>query len=252
VSGLHVAERRVPGAQATVIAVHGGLDRGGSFARIARRLSHLDLLTYDRRGYQGSRDAGEPSLDNHCDDLARLADYARERGDVVFFGHSYGGLICLDVAVHHPDLVSLVVTYEPSLPWILPRPGMSTRVLSTNPDDEAEAFFRRMVSDSAWERLGPMEQQSRRLDGPALLADLRTLRAAMPFNVADLKTPTTFVYGESANAAYYAAVGARLVNLSPQIRTESIEGAPHGAHLTHPDRLAAIIEQQWEALCASE
>ena len=56
VEGLAVAERRVASPQASIIFVHGALDRGGSFARVVRRLVEFDVVVYDRRGYQGSRD----------------------------------------------------------------------------------------------------------------------------------------------------------------------------------------------------
>jgi len=39
-------------------------------------------------------------------------------------------------------------------------------------------FFRRMVSNSAWERLSELERRSRRLDGPALYSDLSLLSTA--------------------------------------------------------------------------
>ena len=63
VAGLAVAERRVESPLATVICIHGGLDRGGSFARLARRMELFDLVAYDRRGYQGSRDLGPLGLE---------------------------------------------------------------------------------------------------------------------------------------------------------------------------------------------
>src|SRR5665213_3502756 len=68
VPGLAVAERRVANPEATLICIHGGLDRGGAFARLARRCERFDVVTYDRRGYQGSRRAAprlrgrEPAL----------------------------------------------------------------------------------------------------------------------------------------------------------------------------------------------
>ena len=47
--------QRLAFPEANIICVHGGLDRGGSFARLARRTEQFDLIAYDRRGYQGSR-----------------------------------------------------------------------------------------------------------------------------------------------------------------------------------------------------
>jgi pimeloyl-ACP methyl ester carboxylesterase len=65
--------------EATLICVHGGLDRGGSFARLARRINAFDVVTYDRRGYQGSRDLQPLSFELHVEDLLALARRERAR-----------------------------------------------------------------------------------------------------------------------------------------------------------------------------
>ena len=75
VKGLAVAERRVIDPEATVICVHGGLDRGGSFARLVRRLETFDVVAYDRRGYQGSRDVQPLGLQYDVDDLSALVTH---------------------------------------------------------------------------------------------------------------------------------------------------------------------------------
>ena len=83
VPGLAVAERRVHDPEATLICVHGGLDRGGSFARLARRTEIFDVIAYDRRGYQGSRDLAPLDLTHHVDDLLALTREAALRGPVI-------------------------------------------------------------------------------------------------------------------------------------------------------------------------
>jgi len=44
VAGLAVAERRVEAPLASVIFVHGALDRGGSFTRVVRRLARFEFV----------------------------------------------------------------------------------------------------------------------------------------------------------------------------------------------------------------
>ena len=92
-----------PGA-ATVIFVHGSLDRGDSFRRVMRRLPELRTVAYDRRGYQGSRDGGVTDLRGHVADLLAVAAAARRESDgpVVALGHSLGGDVVVGAALADP------------------------------------------------------------------------------------------------------------------------------------------------------
>ena len=252
VPGLAVAERRVAHPRATIICVHGGLDRGGSFARLARRTDSFDVVAYDRRGYQGSRSLAPLDLGHHIDDLLALIEPEARRGPVILFGHSFGGVVALGAAIRRPDLVDLVMVYESPLPWILHRPS-SRPPLSADAPAEAERFFRRMVSNGAWERLNERERESRRLDGPALLADLGGLhREGQPYDLAELKVPFSYLYGDGIIHDYYKALCAELATIAPAVHCRELENASHGAHLSNPDQLTSIIEEVWEAQCASE
>ncbi len=250
VEGLAVAERRVGSPQATIICVHGGLDRGGSFARLARRTDTFDLVAYDRRGYQGSRGVTPFSLDRHVDDLLAIARREAERGPVIYFGHSFGGVVTFSAAEREPALAALAVNYESPLPWILarkdPRP-----VPSKSPEIEAENFFRRMVSNRAWERLSEFERESRRLDGPALLSDLMVLRDDPPFDLSRLSTPAVYLHGDGLLGSYYRSLCREITRVNPAIKTFELVRAGHGAHLSNPDQLAAMLRDLWEQQCAS-
>jgi pimeloyl-ACP methyl ester carboxylesterase len=251
VPGLAVAERRVEHPEATIICIHGGLDRGGSFARLARRTDRFDLVTYDRRGYQGSRDLQPLGLVNHVSDLVALARHEEEGRAIILFGHSFGGVVAVAVAIEDPALSRLVVTYEAPLPWILQRNGTGAP-LGENPELEAEKFFRRVVSDGAWERLSELERDSRRRDGPALYDDLASLRARVAlFDFAALRTPTVYVYGDVLAPAFYRSLAAELASINPIIRSREVINAAHGAHLSIPDQLAALISELWDDTCAS-
>jgi pimeloyl-ACP methyl ester carboxylesterase len=250
VPGLAVFEHRVTDPLAALICVHGGLDRGGSFARLARRLERLDVIAYDRRGYQRSRELGPSGLDGHVTDLIAIA--RREVADepVALFGHSFGGLVALAAADREPGLATLVVVFETPLPWILERP--SGRPAPTDdPDVEAELFFRRVVSDEAWERMRESERRSRRLDGPALLADLTVVRGPVPFDLATMTTPVVLVHGDRHLGPYYRSLCERLSTVNPAITTIEMSHTGHGAHLSRPAELAHIITEQIELRCAS-
>ena len=245
VPDLAVWRRKADGP--LVIAVHGGLDRGGSFARIARRCEGCDFIAYDRRGYQGSRAGGTADLPHHARDLADLVRGVAPTQPAVIVGHSYGGLVALAASLIEPSLIQSIVTYEPPLPWIYQREGRMSALAAT-PAAEAEQFFRRMISDAAWERLAETEKQGRRDDGPALYDDLLTIRnPEPPFPITAITAQWTYSYGDSVERhAYYVEVARRLTQLVPTVAIAPLEGAGHGAHLANPEGLTRIIRQHME------
>jgi pimeloyl-ACP methyl ester carboxylesterase len=245
-----------------VVLVHGSLDRATSFGRTALRLPDLALVTYDRRGYQGSRAGGAASLRSHVDDLVGIAEaYAAPgrtgaaRGasrPVVAVGHSIGGTLVLWAAVSHPDRLASVGAYEPSMPWLgFHRPrraaggAASGDGTTEDPDPglEAERFFRRMVGDEAWQRLAEHERASRRADGPALLEDVRGIRGATPFDVTTLRVPAVVAAGGSASFPHHQQTVEWLGEHVPSICVTRVPDAGHGAHLSHPDAFAGLVRQ---------
>ena len=143
------------------------------------------------------------------------------------------------------------MNFESPLPWVLrrdrPRPPLS--------DDarvEAELFFRRVMSDAAWDRLSDVQRESRRLDGPALLIDLATVQsAAAPFDLAELRVPATYAHGDTPAPEYYRALSAAIRKVNPAINTVELHHATHAAHLRNAEQLATLIAQRWDAACAS-
>lgn len=244
----HIAAWRRGATGPLVIGVHGGLDRGGSFARVARRLDGCQFITYDRRGYQSSRGPHDLTLTQHRDDLLSILQSLVTTDPAVIVGHSFGGLVAIAAALTDSPLIASIVTYEPPLPWIVPRTGRMGPLLSS-PADEAESFFRRMISDAAWERLSPAEQESRRLDGPALYEDLSTIRRdEPPFDVSLVTVPWTYSYGEGGERReYYASVAAALQSRVSCLRIAPLPNAGHGAHLANPEGLAKVIRHHMEA-----
>ncbi|MGO9855088.1 MAG: alpha/beta fold hydrolase [Acidimicrobiales bacterium] len=248
-AALHVTSRpaAAPGA-AAVVFVHGSLDRGDSFRRVMRRLPELRTLTYDRRGYQGSRGGGIVDLGGHVDDLLSLAEEARAGADgpVVAVGHSLGGDVVVGAALAAPRAFDAIGAFEPPMPWLgfrRDRDGAARPwpPVSDDPSEEAERFFSRMVSPGAWSRLTEEGREARRADGPALIADLRSFRReAPPFDVTALAVPAVFGMGGSATQPHHRRSVQWLGANVPGAIVYEIEGAQHGAHLSHPDHFAGL------------
>ena len=84
-----------------VVLVHGVLDRGRSFRRVAEILAtDFRVLYYDRRGYAAAADpfALPVDADRHITDLLAVLDGR----PATVVGHSFGGVIALGAAAHAP------------------------------------------------------------------------------------------------------------------------------------------------------
>jgi len=211
-------------------------------------MDHYRVIAYDRRGYQQSRHRQPLSLDGHAEDLRALVDAVRNDRPTVVFGHSYGGVVALR-STEIGATFDALVTYEPPLPWLVPRTG-SFGDLNPDPAAGAESFFRRMVSNSAWERMSDAEQQSRRSDGPALHDDLSTIRnTTVAVNWSGVATPWTYGHGDTADRLeYYESIAAGLRRDLPTITTTQVAHAGHGAHLSNPEAMVRLIDYRLERL----
>jgi pimeloyl-ACP methyl ester carboxylesterase len=232
------------------VLVHGSLDRAESFRRAMRRLPEITVVAYDRRGYQGSREAGVVGLSGHIADLVAILGEVRTRGasSVAAIGHSVGGDVAIGAALADPRACDALGAFEPPMPWLGFRrtpPGEERprgwTPLAEDPAEEVERFFSRMVSPSAWQRLSEAGKSGRRADGPALVADLLSLRGDPPFDVMDLAVPALFGVGGPTSAAHHRDSVAWLGTHVPGAAVFEIAQSQHGAHLSHPDHFAAFV-----------
>jgi pimeloyl-ACP methyl ester carboxylesterase len=246
-TGLHFTTRSASAPRAcTVVFVHGSLDRGDSFRLAMRRLPEFDGVAYDRRGYQGSRDGGVVDLNGHVEDLLQIAATASDAGGgpVLAVGHSLGGNVVLGAALASPGAFAGIGAYEPPMPWLGFRRqgGVPWPPVSDNAGEEAEQFFTRMVGEGAWERLTESGRAERRADGPALVADLRSMRREVPpFDVTALRVPSVFGRGGPSSAPHHRRTVEWLGANVPGAQLYEIANAQHGAHLSHPDHFAAMV-----------
>lgn len=242
--------------------MHGAADRGAAFARVGRYLPGVDLVRFDRRGYgrsagPGSGAEGTAVLAGQVDDVVALVDWARSshgaRVPAVVLGHSHGALVGLGAALASAS-VSGVVAWEPPMPWA---PWWSSGGRATAGSaarragggagadaagDAMEAFLRRMLGDDRWESLPDTVRAARRREGPALLADLDAARAAGALDLNDVGVPVVLGVGGATSARHRRAVQVLAATLAGATVTE-VPDADHGAHLTHPEVVAAAVHQ---------
>jgi pimeloyl-ACP methyl ester carboxylesterase len=239
-------------AAPAIVLVHGAMDRLTSFGRVRRQLTEYVTVAYDRRGYAESVDLApsgtQAIFDDHVDDLVSVLDTTEALAGrpVVLVGHSYGANIVFGAAIMQPDQVVGVVGYEPPMPWTNWWPstaGGSTIAAGVNggPEAAAESFMRRIVSDDIWDRLPTSTKDARRREGPALLADLGSLRGrSSPIDHAMLQCRSVVGFGgdswphqkESARITAALLRGSVLVELP---------GTPHGAHIMNPVGFADLV-----------
>ena len=229
-------------ASRRALLVHGSMDRSTSFTRLMARLPGWSIISYDRRGYAGSAVTGPPaSFDDQVDDLVEVLD-----GEpAVAFGHSFGGDVVLAAAADHPDLIPAALVWEPPQPWLPWWPDTSVSGglgAELEPDERAEWFMRRMVGDRVWERLPSATRAQRRAEGHTLHAEISSLTIGPAFEASAVRVPV--IVGRGGRSSVHQRRSAReLATALPAGEMVEIVDAGHGAHLSHPAEVAALLEQ---------
>ena len=242
--GLRIVTREPlsdgPAAGRLLVMVHGAMDRATSFTRLMARLPDWTIVAYDRRGYGHSSHLGPPeSFRSQVDDLLEVL----AGRSAVAFGHSLGGDIVMSAASNHPGIITSAVVWEPPQPW-LPfwPPDSASRGAGDDldPEDRAEWFMRRMVGDRIWERLPSATRRQRRAEGHTLAAELASLAGAPVFDPGRVRIPV--LVGRGGRSRVHQRRGARELAASlPNAELVEIPEADHGAHLSHPGEVAALI-----------
>lgn len=233
-----------PGAGRRVLLVHGSMDRASSFGRLMSKLNDFCVVAYDRRGYAGSSDLGPPGgFDEQVTDLLAVLDGK----PAVAFGHSFGATIVLAAAESQPSLLPAALVWEPPQPWEpwWPKSSPSLDLDRVPPEEQAEWFMRRVVGEKVWERLPESTRRQRRAEGPALAAEIGSLRVGPVFVSDKIKVPVLVGRGGQSRP-HHRRTSRELAASLPRAELVEVAGAAHGVHLTHPSELAELIRRAAE------
>lgn len=231
-----------PDSDPLVVLIHGSLDRSAGMARLARETAAMTAtVRFDRRGYNDRWDHPGPfSIEGNVDDVQAIVGHRR----CVLVGHSYGGIVAVAAAVRLGPQVLGVSTYESPLSWLpwWPTNSAGQRGIAAGPEAAAEAFMVAMIGRDHWERLPDRTRNERRREGRALVGELSQLRQGSPWDPTQVACPVLCGVRADAPAHQARAAGWMRDNL-PDAHVVEIDGADHGAHLSHPKEFArGLIE----------
>ncbi|WTU05307.1 alpha/beta hydrolase [Kitasatospora sp. NBC_00070] len=114
---LDLAGRRLSyldfgGTGRPLLALHGHVSEGLSFAAVAQQLGpEWRVIAPDQRGHGDSDRADEYSREGYLADLVALLHHL-DLGPVPVLGHSGGGITAYQLAARHPELVSALINEE--------------------------------------------------------------------------------------------------------------------------------------------
>jgi pimeloyl-ACP methyl ester carboxylesterase len=253
-------EYEVQGDGEPVLLIHGGVI-AASYVPIMREpaLARYRLIRYHRRGYAGST-KHEPGASfgigrQAADALALLRHLGLERAHIV--GHSYGGVIALQLALDAPRVVHSLTLLEPALVGFVPsgaefgKQTMEPALARYGAGDRAgalDAFMRDAVapnwkSDLARTIPGSPEQAER---------DVRTMfeietppLAEWDFDQQKARTisqPILHVVGSDSLTMFHD-IGKMLHSWFPrQVEDLAVSGAAHGLHQMGGRHSVAVSE----------
>lgn len=250
-----------------LVIVGGVLSDGSDYLHLAEALAdRYTVHVMERRGRPGSgpQRAGH-GIDDECADLVAVATATGARAA---FGHSFGGLVVLEMARRQPIFDELFV-YEPGIPlrgqltdawldgyqqrlavgdrrgafaWMVKNAGAAPRPLTVMPLWYIRLMLRLAIRGPKWERMDHLLEAN--LIEHRLQA---TLDAPNLDRFATITAHTVLMAGTKSPAA----ISGPLVNeLTSDIRDSVVVILPGLGHLApddHPDRIATTLLAQAHA-----
>ncbi|MPY80192.1 MAG: alpha/beta fold hydrolase [Actinophytocola sp.] len=248
---LYVEER---GNGHPVLLIHGNGATAGQWGTTADDLARSSrVISYDRRGFGRSVHAPVKDFRRHTADAAALL-LALNAAPATVVGWSGGGLVALDLAISHPQLVASLVLEEPPLhakrhmTMTMARAMLKAQLLRRLRGAEvgADVFFRwasrYTTGGSAFDRFPPAWQATLRANGAATMAELDagTGEYLSRKQISAINCPVTCLVGDLSDPALVAATR-RIAALLPHARVVEATGAGHALHFDRPDLFVDTI-----------
>jgi pimeloyl-ACP methyl ester carboxylesterase len=255
----------VRGSGPVLLMMPGGPADATAFRSIAGQLApQYTVVTYDPRGLSRSKLEGpldeEQIVEVFADDVHRLlAGVTNEKADV--FASSGGAVIALELAAHHPEQLSTLISHEPPSPTLLPD---SARVRATM--EEVTAAYRAAG-------IGPAVEIFSGLIGggpppapegeptPEMLEDMMRMQGNMdlffgPYVLAIARYEPDFATLNAASCRIIAAVGEESrgqlahnggLGLAKRLGTQAVVfPGDHGGFQSHAAEFAAKLREVLE------
>ncbi len=232
------------GSGEPLILSHGGESHKGQYAPLAPLLADgIRAVSYDQRDIADSFTVAEPyTMAQVADDVVRLMDaLGLEKAHIA--GFSYGGLVSLNVAVHHPDRVQTLIAGT-SPDNRRPPSEFLQGLFALDTAERTEAMIKAVLSEKG--QLDPVMTATARtvISGGYTRPGSHRLAAMATHNVGDklagITAPTLLIYGSDDPIAP-PEDGAALAADIPGARLAVVEGARHGIYWEFKEEAARLI-----------
>lgn len=239
------------GQETPIVLLHATLSASIQLTGLARLLAARGpVLALDRRGSGASVVPMPRPLDVavHVADVATLLDIEGIT-DAVLVGHSFGGVVALEVAARVPGRVRAVIAWEPPYgPLADAETRAAFAVVATATERAfasgggaaaAAAFLDGVAGDGAWAALPTRAREYLAAQGEGAFADA-ALGGLEPAGLSRIAAPVRVLTG-TASEPFYAPIARAVVARIPGARLVSFEGLRHPAPITDPEPVAAAI-----------
>lgn len=215
-----------------VLLLHGGLANSNYWGAVIPRLvaRHFEVIVLDSRGHgRSTRNVQPYSYGLMAEDVLAFLDYLKLK-QVDLVGWSDGGIIGLDLAMHHPDRLHRLAVYGANSDPSGVREG-----IDVNP--VFGAYLERTRRE--YMKLSPTPK-----DYGRFLAQIQTMWAKEPryaqADLASIRTPT-LVFDGAHDEAIKREHTEYLARIIPGARLMILDDVSHFGMIQDPSRFAATV-----------
>ncbi len=238
------------GAGDPVLVLHSGGFSSRQWRRLTQSLapSHR-VLAPDLLGYGGSSPIAEGEPFEFGDDVDAIDAVVEGLGPLHVVGHSYGGLIALQLALRRPSAVRSLALYEPVAFGALDRPGDEALRDASGllaEEFEGEPWLARFVDwwngPGAWSGLAPEARAGFLAVGWKLFREVNSLLVDRTSSATygTISAPTLLLGGGKTPAAERRVVE-NLAAVMPHAKLELFPEMGHMGPITHATTVNAAI-----------
>jgi len=248
----------VEGHGPPLVVVHGGSQHADDWTRVASHLvDRFTVVRIDRPLYSRGRPVARHALRHEVEDVHAVI--VRVDAPVVLLGHSSGGVVALEFALHHPEALAGLILYEPPVGVdALPLEDTLVRAeaaIARGDGSEAMAIFlKELVQFPAimvWlMRCFPPAWREMCAFAPEQIADARAVTSVRPDRYRGMNVPTLLI-GGSRSPAHLLRRLESLASVLARSRTVVVRKWGHLANLRTPKSLAKLVGE-FTADCAGQ
>jgi 3-oxoadipate enol-lactonase len=250
VNGITVSYTDSGGDGPAVVLSHGYLMDSSMFGpQVAALTPQYRVITWDERGFGGTRATGSFTYWDSAADLLALLDHLGV-GQAVLGGMSQGGFISLRAALTAPDRVRALIMIDSQAgledPATVPAyEQMEITWLEHGPEPVRDIVASIILGAPGTVDYEPWFAKWDVLDRQELTLPFRTLidRDDITGRLGEISCPALILHGTADAAIPMARAEAVQAGLAGPATLVQIDGGSHAANLSHPDQVnEAILE----------